>query len=73
MEVEGLFRIPGSQVQIEEFKEAFDSGQDVDLSKCKDPNTIAGLLKLFLREQPGISLLILVNINSFYNRTFIYI
>ncbi len=59
LEVEGVFRKSGSASQIEYpelfdrlihlryFKEQYDQGVEVDLKKCPDPHTIAGLLKLY--------------------------
>jgi len=51
LDKEGLFRIPGSQEDINFYREKFDSGQEIDLLKA-DPHDIAGLLKLFLRKLP---------------------
>lgn len=37
---------------MEEFKQKFDTGEQVDFSTCEDPHTAAGVLKLFLRSLP---------------------
>jgi len=50
--IEGIFRLSGSSVQIEELKTAFDRGEEVNLSVIDDPHAVAGLLKLYLRELP---------------------
>ncbi|KAL6073521.1 Rho GTPase-activating protein 1 [Balamuthia mandrillaris] len=51
LETEGLFRISGSNADINDLKKRFDRGEDVDLIGW-DPHVVAGLLKLFLREMP---------------------
>ncbi|KAN0016038.1 hypothetical protein ACTFIU_005990 [Dictyostelium citrinum] len=50
---EGIFRIPGNGVTIQEIKKSFDEGKG-DLSKfnSSDIHSIAGVLKLYLRELP---------------------
>ncbi|EGD78350.1 hypothetical protein PTSG_09416 [Salpingoeca rosetta] len=53
MKEEGIFRVPGSSLQIDELKEAFERGQDPladGVPSHIHPAAIAGLLKLFLRE-----------------------
>eukprot|EP01114_Cavostelium_apophysatum_P021250 TRINITY_DN7364_c0_g1_i2.p1 TRINITY_DN7364_c0_g1~~TRINITY_DN7364_c0_g1_i2.p1 ORF type:complete len:769 (-),score=274.54 TRINITY_DN7364_c0_g1_i2:58-2364(-) len=52
LDVEGIFRLSGSIVQIEQYKKAFDAGDKVDLSKETDPHAITGLMKLYFRELP---------------------
>ena len=68
---EGLFRVPGDVTRIRHLKAAFDtleqkgitlaSGRSLtnflqqEVSKEPDPNTIAGLLKMYLREQTLIN------------------
>lgn len=49
---EGLFRISGLKSEVHQLKNEFDSGFKVDLSRYLDPNCIAGVLKLYLRELP---------------------
>eukprot|EP01102_Stenamoeba_stenopodia_P002390 TRINITY_DN1220_c0_g1_i3.p1 TRINITY_DN1220_c0_g1~~TRINITY_DN1220_c0_g1_i3.p1 ORF type:complete len:541 (+),score=106.66 TRINITY_DN1220_c0_g1_i3:182-1804(+) len=49
---EGLFRVPGSASLIEYYKDQYDQGEEVNLSECNDPHTVAGLLKLYVREMP---------------------
>ena len=52
LEVEGIIRLSGRLSQIEYFKDLYNQGLPVDLKSCPDPHTIAGLLKLYLRELP---------------------
>lgn len=49
---QGIFRISGSQVEISAFKEAFERGEDPlrDVVDASDANSVAGVLKLYLRE-----------------------
>ncbi|KAL3111610.1 hypothetical protein niasHT_016587 [Heterodera trifolii] len=49
---QGLFRISGSQLEINHMREAFESGDDPlrEVHDANDANSIAGLLKLYLRE-----------------------
>ena len=49
---QGIFRISGSQVEINNFREAFERGEDplADISDASDINSVAGVLKLYLRE-----------------------
>ncbi|XP_076333545.1 SLIT-ROBO Rho GTPase-activating protein 3-like isoform X2 [Tachypleus tridentatus] len=49
---QGIFRVSGSQVEINHLKEAFERGEDplTDVTDTRDINTVAGLLKLYLRE-----------------------
>eukprot|EP00123_Amoebidium_parasiticum_P021918 comp76072_c0_seq1/m.48252 comp76072_c0_seq1/g.48252 ORF comp76072_c0_seq1/g.48252 comp76072_c0_seq1/m.48252 type:complete len:324 (-) comp76072_c0_seq1:369-1340(-) len=48
----GIFRKSGGAARINAFREAYDTGQAVSLSDGGDVHTVAGLLKLFLRELP---------------------
>ncbi|EGG23324.1 RhoGAP domain-containing protein [Cavenderia fasciculata] len=50
--VEGIFRLSGANSQIKSLKNCFDAGEEVDLNDCEDVHTVAGLLKLYLRELP---------------------
>ncbi|VDO16139.1 unnamed protein product [Rodentolepis nana] len=52
MHHQGVFRVPGSQAEINIFKEAFEYGEDplVGLSDSRDINSTSGLLKLYFRE-----------------------
>lgn len=52
MDVEGIFRLGGNLTEINELKRRYDSGEDVDISSCKDAHVVAGLLKLYLRDLP---------------------
>lgn len=52
---EGLYRIPGSTLQISNLKTIFDSGSDVDLlstlsTRDLEPSAVASCFKLWLRE-----------------------
>eukprot|EP01133_Synstelium_polycarpum_P000060 gene60-81_t len=51
---EGIFRIPGKGQTIQEIKKAYNEGQSDILSKFSSPDihTVAGVLKLYLRELP---------------------
>ncbi|KYQ99745.1 RhoGAP domain-containing protein [Tieghemostelium lacteum] len=52
LHVEGIFRLSGANSQIKSLKAGFDAGEDVDLEDVEDVHTVAGLLKLYLRELP---------------------
>ncbi|XP_076448200.1 SLIT-ROBO Rho GTPase-activating protein 1-like isoform X3 [Babylonia areolata] len=49
---QGVFRVSGAQVEINQFKNVFESGEDalVDVMDASDMNSIAGVLKLYFRE-----------------------
>ncbi|CAK9290489.1 unnamed protein product [Gordionus sp. m RMFG-2023] len=49
---QGIFRVSGSQLEINEFKNAFERGEDplVDIKDSRDMNSVAGVLKLYFRE-----------------------
>jgi len=48
---QGIFRIPGSQLEINQFKEAFEKGDDPLITvNPREMNSVAGVLKLYLRE-----------------------
>ena len=49
--VEGLFRVPGANDDIERLKQKFDSGESPNLL-LEDPHTVASLLKLYFRSLP---------------------
>jgi len=51
---EGLFRVPGNKNRMRAYEIQFDQNpdQDVQFSQGEDEHTVAGLLKLFLRELP---------------------
>ncbi|EGC28806.1 hypothetical protein DICPUDRAFT_159700 [Dictyostelium purpureum] len=53
LKVEGLFRLSGANSQIKSLRQGFDQGEDVDLEDVEDVHTVAGLLKLYLRELPS--------------------
>ncbi|WAR26158.1 SRGP3-like protein [Mya arenaria] len=51
--IEGIFRIPGSQVEINDLKTAFEKGDDPladEEDACEKINSAAGVLKMFFRE-----------------------
>jgi SLIT-ROBO Rho GTPase activating protein len=49
---QGIFRVSGSQVEINNFREAFERGEDplAEVTDASDINSVAGVLKLYLRE-----------------------
>ncbi|CAD6191878.1 unnamed protein product [Caenorhabditis auriculariae] len=49
---QGLFRVSGSQSEINRFKDSYERGEDVfaDLVDGSESNSVAGVLKLYLRE-----------------------
>lgn len=49
---QGIFRVSGSQVEISNFREWFERGDDplADTTDASDINSVAGVLKLYLRE-----------------------
>lgn len=49
---QGIFRVSGSQVEINNFRENFERGEDplADMTDASDINSVAGVLKLYLRE-----------------------
>ncbi|XP_049830329.1 SLIT-ROBO Rho GTPase-activating protein 1-like isoform X2 [Schistocerca gregaria] len=49
---QGIFRVSGSQVEINNFRDAFERGEDplADVTDASDINSVAGVLKLYLRE-----------------------
>ncbi|KAF9174688.1 hypothetical protein BGX21_001470 [Mortierella sp. AD011] len=51
----GLYRVPGSHAKVQKLKRMFDTGKDYNLMTMDgiDPNDIATLLKLYLRELPS--------------------
>ncbi|XP_040463202.1 protein FAM13C [Falco naumanni] len=48
----GLFRISGSVSKIKELKQKYNQGEKVDLINDGDVDSVASLLKLFLKEMP---------------------
>jgi len=49
---EGIFRVPRSMTMVESLKDEIDLGREIDFTGVSDPNVVAGVLKLFLRELP---------------------
>lgn len=52
VKTEGIFRVPGAKTRIDEIRERFDSGQDVELTDDLNPHDVACLLKEFFRSLP---------------------
>ncbi|CAH8483816.1 unnamed protein product [Heterobilharzia americana] len=52
MHQQGVFRVSGSQAEINDFKDAFENGDDplIGIHEPRDINSTAGLLKLYFRE-----------------------
>jgi SLIT-ROBO Rho GTPase activating protein len=47
----GIFRVPGAQVDINQFKDVFERGDDPLVNvTSRDMNSVAGVLKLYFRE-----------------------
>lgn len=48
----GIFRVSGSQVEINNFRDAYERGDDplAETTDASDINSVAGVLKLYLRE-----------------------
>ncbi|XP_068170454.1 SLIT-ROBO Rho GTPase-activating protein 3-like isoform X2 [Antennarius striatus] len=51
LQQQGIFRVPGSQVEVNDIKNAFERGEDplVDDQANHDINSVAGVLKLYFR------------------------
>uniref|UniRef100_A0A914QYE7 Uncharacterized protein n=1 Tax=Panagrolaimus davidi TaxID=227884 RepID=A0A914QYE7_9BILA len=49
----GIYRMSGSEEEIEALKNKFDGGSEVDLTVIKDIHSICSLLKLYLRSLPN--------------------
>ena len=48
---QGIFRVPGAQVDINQFKDAFERAEDPLVNVTgRDMNSVAGVLKLYFRE-----------------------
>ncbi|XP_013412995.1 SLIT-ROBO Rho GTPase-activating protein 1 isoform X3 [Lingula anatina] len=52
MHNQGVFRVSGSQLEINEFKAAFEKGEDplIEMTDNISINSVAGVLKLYFRE-----------------------
>jgi hypothetical protein len=50
LKLEGIFRVSGSTNDVKMLQNSYLKGRKVDLSKVQDPHTVAGVLKIFLRE-----------------------
>ena len=51
LEVEGLFRISGSNQDVERLRHALEQGGEIDFAQI-DPHSLTALLKLFFRDLP---------------------
>eukprot|EP01132_Coremiostelium_polycephalum_P006233 gene6233-7764_t len=51
LQEEGILRLSGSTVEIQELKSSIQKGENIDYSS-RDPHAVTGLLKSFLRELP---------------------
>uniref|UniRef100_A0A8C6U701 Rho GTPase activating protein 25 n=1 Tax=Neogobius melanostomus TaxID=47308 RepID=A0A8C6U701_9GOBI len=49
---EGIFRLPGQDNVVRQFRDAFDAGERPSFPSDTDVHTVASLLKLYLRELP---------------------
>ncbi|XP_059184451.1 SLIT-ROBO Rho GTPase-activating protein 3 isoform X2 [Centropristis striata] len=51
LQQQGIFRVPGSQVEVNDIKNSFERGEDplVDDQNDHDINSVAGVLKLYFR------------------------
>ncbi|CAL8347746.1 unnamed protein product [Lota lota] len=49
---EGIFRLPGQDNSVRQFRDAFDAGERPSFPSDTDVHTVASLLKLYLRELP---------------------
>uniref|UniRef100_A0A8C6PFT1 SLIT-ROBO Rho GTPase-activating protein 3 n=1 Tax=Nothobranchius furzeri TaxID=105023 RepID=A0A8C6PFT1_NOTFU len=51
LQQQGIFRVPGSQVEVNDIKNSFERGEDplIDDQNEQDINSVAGVLKLYFR------------------------
>ncbi|XP_056140862.1 rho GTPase-activating protein 25 [Lampris incognitus] len=49
---EGIFRLPGQDNTVKQFRDAFDAGERPSFPSGTDVHTVASLFKLYLRELP---------------------
>ncbi|XP_049850692.1 rho GTPase-activating protein gacJJ-like [Schistocerca gregaria] len=52
LDVEGIFRLSGSQNEINAIKARYNEGEMVDVEEISDVHTVAGLLKCYFRDLP---------------------
>eukprot|EP01094_Clydonella_sp_ATCC50884_P014334 TRINITY_DN2471_c6_g1_i1.p1 TRINITY_DN2471_c6_g1~~TRINITY_DN2471_c6_g1_i1.p1 ORF type:complete len:629 (+),score=207.09 TRINITY_DN2471_c6_g1_i1:355-2241(+) len=52
LQTEGIFRIPGNTLHVENLKKYYNGEGDYSLAKCNDAHAAAGVFKLYLRELP---------------------
>ena len=48
--VEGIFRLSGAKGEVDALRQAYDHDLEHDINSVRDPNVVASLLKLYLRE-----------------------
>ena len=52
---EGIFRISGRTSHLSRLRKEFDTGADLDLTRCHpadlDPHAVSGIFKTYLRER----------------------
>lgn len=51
-DVEGIFRVSGTQGDIDEILQQIDKGKEIEWKSIKDIHTMSGLLKLYFRSLP---------------------
>ncbi|KAJ3424610.1 rho gtpase-activating protein 68f [Anaeramoeba flamelloides] len=49
---EGIYRLSGSVLRMNNLRDQFDRGEEVTLQGIKDQNTVGSLIKLYFRELP---------------------
>jgi len=49
---EGLFRLPGTNTEVQELRQKLNDGQFLCLAQCTNIHSIASLIKLYFRELP---------------------
>ncbi|KAI9203437.1 uncharacterized protein BJ171DRAFT_475796 [Polychytrium aggregatum] len=52
LEEEGIYRVPGSSLNINKLKSVFEQQPDAQLPSSSNPSDVASLLKLYLRSLP---------------------
>jgi hypothetical protein len=52
MQTEGVFRLSGSALVINQLKERIDRGEEIEFNNDLDVHVVAGLIKSFLRDLP---------------------
>eukprot|EP00007_Cunea_sp_BSH-02190019_P000218 CAMPEP_0174249690 /NCGR_PEP_ID=MMETSP0417-20130205/43486_1 /TAXON_ID=242541 /ORGANISM="Mayorella sp, Strain BSH-02190019" /LENGTH=524 /DNA_ID=CAMNT_0015329559 /DNA_START=207 /DNA_END=1781 /DNA_ORIENTATION=- len=52
LELQGLFRVPGSNAEIRQLRQRIDAGEEFDASTVDHLHTLGSLFKLYFRELP---------------------